>query len=63
MRIGLAYVQSVGKDDAAALVAERDANGPYRDVGDLARRVPLSKDGLVALVEGGACDGLRAKAP
>ena len=61
VRIGLAYVQSVGEDDAAALVAERDANGPYRDVADLARRVPLSKDGLVALVEGGACDGLGPK--
>ncbi|MCY7304174.1 MAG: DNA polymerase III subunit alpha, partial [Thermoleophilia bacterium] len=36
VRIGLAYVQSVGKDDASALVAERVANGPYRDVGDLA---------------------------
>ena len=30
VRIGLAYVQSVGEDDAAALVAEREANGPYR---------------------------------
>jgi len=59
--IGLAYVQSVGKDDASALVAERVANGPYRDVGDLARRVPLSRDGLVALVEGGACDGFGPK--
>ncbi len=56
VRIGLAYVQSVGEDDASALVAEREVNGPYRDVGDLARRVQLSKDGLVALVEGGACD-------
>ena len=34
------------------------ANGAYRDVGDLARRVPLAQEGLVALVEGGACDGL-----
>jgi error-prone DNA polymerase len=49
-------VQKVGEDDATALVAEREANGAFRDVGDLARRVPLSKDGLVALVEGGACD-------
>ena len=32
------------------------ANGPFRDVGDLARRAQLSQDGLVALVEGGACD-------
>ena len=58
VRIGLAYIQSVGEDDADALVAEREANGAYRDVGDLARRVPLAQEGLVALVEGGACDGL-----
>ena len=56
VRIGLAYVQSVGEDDAVALVDERDANGPYLDVGNLARRAPISGDGLVALVEGGACD-------
>ncbi len=61
VRIGLAYVQSVGEDDAEALVAEREANGLYRDVGDLARRTPLSQDGLVALVEGGACDGFLPK--
>jgi error-prone DNA polymerase len=56
VRIGLAYVQTVGVGDAGALVAEREVNGPYVDVGDLARRAPLSRDGLVALVEGGACD-------
>ncbi len=61
VRVGLAYVQSVGEDEAVALVVERGANGPYGDVGDLARRVSLSKDGLTALVEGGACDGLGAK--
>ncbi len=61
VRIGLAYVQSVGEEDAAALVAERKANGLYRDVGDLARRTALSQDGLVALVEGGACDGFFPK--
>ena len=48
--------RSVGEDDAVALVDERDANGPYLDVGNLARRAPISGDGLVALVEGGACD-------
>ena len=50
-----------GRTTQTALVAERDANGPFRDVGDLARRAPLSKDGLVALVEGGACDCLGVK--
>ncbi|HEU5490906.1 MAG TPA: error-prone DNA polymerase [Gaiellaceae bacterium] len=57
VRIGLNYISSVGKDDAEAVVAERDANGPYRDIADLARRSQLSSDGLEALVQGGACDG------
>ena len=61
VRIGLAYVSSVGEDDAEALEAERTANGPYRDVGDLARRAPVSRDALEALVRGGACDGLGAR--
>ena len=57
VRIGLNYISSVGKDEAEALVAERDAKGPYRDVADLARRSQLSYDGLEALVKSGACDG------
>jgi error-prone DNA polymerase len=61
VRVGLAYVSSVGKDDAEALEAERDANGPFRDVGDLARRAQVSREALEALVRGGACDGFGAK--
>jgi error-prone DNA polymerase len=57
VRIGLNYIASIGKDEAEALIAERDANGPYGDVADLARRSQLSYDGLEALVKGGACDG------
>ncbi len=56
VRIGLAQVQSLGSDDATAFVAEREANGPYTDIGDLARRAPVSRDALRALVRGGACD-------
>ena len=56
VRIGLAYVTSVGNDEAEALVAEREANGPFCDIGDLARRTALSRDELEALVKGGACD-------
>ena len=56
VRIGISYIASVGKDDAETLVAERDANGPYRDVADLARRSRLSREELEALVKGGACD-------
>ena len=58
VRVGLAYVSSVGTDDAEALEAERAANGPFRDVGDLARRATVSRDALEALVRGGACDCL-----
>jgi len=61
VRVGLAYVSSVGEDDAEALEAERIANGPYRDVGDLARRAAVSRGALEALVRGGACDGLGRK--
>jgi len=57
VRVGLAYVKSVGSDDAEALEEERDANGPYLDVGDLARRASVSHGALEALVRGGACDG------
>jgi error-prone DNA polymerase len=56
VRIGLAYVASIGKDDAAALVAERGVNGPFSGIVALARRAPLAQDALEALVKGGACD-------
>ncbi len=56
VRVGLAYVSSVGEEDAVALETERAANGPYRDVGDLARRAAVSREALEALVRGGACD-------
>lgn len=56
VRVGLAYVSSVTEDAAAALVAERERGGPFANVGDLARRAPLARDGLEALVRGGACD-------
>ena len=56
VRIGLSYVASVGKEDAEALAAEREANGAFAGVADLARRSRLSRDGLDALVKGGACD-------
>ena len=60
VRIGLNYIASVGKD-AAAIVADREANGLYQDIGDLARRSRLSRDGLEALVKGGACDVFGSK--
>jgi error-prone DNA polymerase len=61
VRIGLSYVTSVADDEAEAIVVVREKDGPFKDIGDLARRVQLSRDGLEALVKGGACDGLGRK--
>ncbi len=57
VRVGLAYVQSVGEEDAKAIVTQQ----PYADLGDLARRASVKQDTLEALVAAGACDewGLR----
>jgi error-prone DNA polymerase len=52
VRVGLAYVQSVGEEDAKAVVAQQ----PFRDLGDLARRASVKQDVLEALVSAGACD-------
>jgi error-prone DNA polymerase len=56
VRLGLKYVKSVGEDDAEAVVAEREANGEFTDVGNLSRRVPLDARELEALLRSGACD-------
>ncbi|MGL6278821.1 MAG: DNA polymerase III subunit alpha, partial [Gaiella sp.] len=61
VRVGLAYVQSLGTDDAEALQVEREVRGPFLDIADLARRAPVSAAALEALVRGGACDRLGAR--
>ncbi len=55
VRIGIEYVTSIGDDDAAALVAERERGGPFRSARDLAQRAPLRREGLEALISSGAC--------
>jgi error-prone DNA polymerase len=54
VRVGLAYVASVGEAEAETVVAAR----PYEDVGDLARRATVDRAALEALVSSGACDSL-----
>jgi error-prone DNA polymerase len=58
VRVGLEYVDSLGEDDAAALVAERERGGSFTTVVELAQRAPLSRDEVEALVASGACDSL-----
>jgi error-prone DNA polymerase len=56
VRVGLGYVKGLGETPAVALVEEREAGGPFGSVAELARRAPLDRPGLEALVASGACD-------
>ncbi|HSK15199.1 MAG TPA: error-prone DNA polymerase [Gaiellaceae bacterium] len=56
VRVGLGYVKGVGEGPAKALVAEREAGGAFGSVSNLARRAPLERPALEALVASGACD-------
>jgi error-prone DNA polymerase len=56
VRVGLGYVREVREDAAEHLVAQRAANGPFRDLADLAGRTELRAEQLTQLVRAGACD-------
>jgi hypothetical protein len=59
VRIGLGYVKSLTKRSAEALVAAREADGPFRSAEDLAQRVPsLSRQELAQLAGVGALNNL-----
>jgi error-prone DNA polymerase len=62
VRIGIEYVTSIGEDDAKALVEERERNGPFQSVRELAQRAPLRREGLEALISSGACAAFGAEA-
>jgi len=61
IRYGLGAIKGTGEAAINAIVAERQANGPYRGVFDLARRIDkryLNRRVLEALVKAGAFDAL-----
>ena len=58
---GLAAVRNVGSSVAEAIVAEREAKGPFADFRDFCERVPifcLNKQPMDALIRAGAFDSL-----
>lgn len=59
VRLGLRYVRGVAEATGANLVAEREANGPFRDLAELCRRGrhALTPGAIAALIAAGACDG------
>ncbi|HWK74317.1 MAG TPA: DNA polymerase III subunit alpha [Povalibacter sp.] len=63
IRYGLGAIKGVGQAVVEMLVAERQANGPYRDLPDLCRRSDqgkLNRRVLEALIRSGAADSLGA---
>jgi error-prone DNA polymerase len=58
VRIGLGYVKGAEAAEVQRLVDERDRGGPYRDLGDLASRMPLRRQELEQLAWAGALRSL-----
>jgi len=58
VRLGLGYIKDVAGADVHALVAERERNGPFAGLGELAGRVGCRRGTLEQLAWSGACDGL-----
>jgi error-prone DNA polymerase len=56
VRLGLRDMAEVGEEQATALIAERDRNGPYVNLRELVQRSGLRGRALESLVAGGACD-------
>ncbi len=60
VRLGLGYIKDVASAEMQALVAERERNGPFASLGELAGRVSCRRGSLEQLAWSGACDGLIA---
>jgi error-prone DNA polymerase len=58
LRLGLGHVLGVRADEVAALVAAREADGPFRSLDDLAARAGAGRSSLAQLAWSGACDTL-----
>lgn len=54
VRIGFGHVRGLGEAAIAALIAEREAQGPYQSLPDLVRRARLSREAVEALALVGA---------
>ncbi len=58
VRVGLGYIRGVRARDMEALVAAREAAGPFRNLADLASRAGAGSPALELLAWSGACDSL-----
>jgi error-prone DNA polymerase len=60
VRLGLGYIKDVVSAEAHALVAERERNGPFASLAELAGRAGVRRGTLEQLAWSGACDSLMA---
>jgi error-prone DNA polymerase len=58
VRLGLAYIKGMPAAEVSRLVSEREQNGPFRSLGELAARVGAGRGTLELLAWSGACEGL-----
>jgi error-prone DNA polymerase len=58
IRLGLSSVRTISADHAQAVVAARDAGGPFRSMTDLVQRTGLGAEHVEALATAGAFDSL-----
>ena len=60
IRFGLAAIKGLGDGAALAIIAEREKNGPYKDIYDFAQRIPFSsvnRKAFESLALSGGFDG------
>ncbi len=61
IRFGLGAIKNLGEDTVKAIIEERRAGGPFKDLADFAGRIPgkaFNKKSLEALAKSGALDAL-----
>ncbi|MCS7167648.1 MAG: DNA polymerase III subunit alpha [Gemmatales bacterium] len=56
LRVGLGSIRGVPRPVLLRLLEERQRHGPFADVRDLCRRVPMGPEVLARLIQAGACD-------
>jgi DNA polymerase-3 subunit alpha len=64
VRYGLKAIKNVGEGAVELVVAERDANGPYKDLSDFCRRLDLhtvNRRVIESLIKSGALDSFGAR--
>jgi error-prone DNA polymerase len=63
LRPGFLHLHGLGQSTYAAIEAEREAHGPFRDFDDFLRRIPARRQEIENLVMVGAFDSFRASQP